>query len=332
MARKVSQNYKFTDSALVNDKTYFDYLERLKKVALSMFEWVNLPDSMNARWLERCLYYKGQAALLKDEKFGFINTSSASAGHINIYGLPTRLNCYGYNYQSFRKLYSGLNPMIPQEQTEKEQAVLVMNNWEKIPTAYTLELFALRLYEAERATDVNIKAQKFPLIVSVDETQRLMMENLMNQYDGNQPFIFGDKKQLNDQLVKAIKTDSPFVADKLQDYKLQIWNEALMFLGINTLSVEKRERLISEEASANNEFINLNLQSYLAPRQEACKQFNEMFGLTGTDKEISVRVRSDLHNIIKEAQSVINDYKELEIIDDIIPDKVVKESEVKSNG
>lgn len=331
MARKVSQNYKFMDSALVNDKTYFDYLERLKKVALSMFEWVNLPDSMNARWLERCLYYKGQASLLKDDKFGFINTGCASAGYINIYGLPTRLNCYGYNYQSFRKLYSGLNPLEDSEKVSKEQAILVMNNWERVPTAYTLELFALRLYEAERATDVNIKAQKFPLIVSVDEKQRLMMENLMNQYDGNQPFIFGDKKQMGEDLVKAIKTDSPYIADKLQDYKLQIWNEALMFLGINTLSIEKRERLIRDEASANNEFINLNLESYLAPRQEACKQFNEMFGLTGTEKEISVRVRSDLHNVIKEAQSMINDFKEVETVDELIPDDVIKESKGDKN-
>jgi len=42
------------------------------------------------------------------------------------------------------------------------------------------------------------------------------------------------------------------------------------------------------------------------------------FGLTGTDKEISVRVRSDLHNIIKNAQSVVNDYKEIEDLDENI--------------
>ena len=46
----------------------------------------------------------------------------------------------------------------------------------------------------------------------------------------------------------------------------------------------------------------------LIPRIRACKQFNEKFGLTGTDKEISVRVRSDLYNIIKQEESVISDY------------------------
>ena len=71
--------------------------------------------------------------------------------------------------------------------------------------------------------------------------------------------------------------------------------------------VDKKERLITDEASQNNELINLNLQSYLAPRQEACRLFNEKYGLTG-DKAISVRVRSDLHNIIKNMESVVTDY------------------------
>ena len=127
--------------------------------------------------------------------------------------------------------------------------------------------------------------------------------------DGNKPFIFGDKDQLNEGLLRAVKTDAPFIADKIMDYKKEIWNEALTFLGINNIMVDKKERLITDEANSNNELINLNLQSFLAPRQEACRQFNEKFGFTDTDKEISVRVRSDLHNIIKNEESIISDYK-----------------------
>ena len=82
--------------------------------------------------------------------------------------------------------------------------------------------------------------------------------------------------------------------------------------------IDKKERLITDEANSNNELINLNLQSYLAPRQLACEQFNKKFGFKGTDKEISVRVRSDLHNVIKNAQSVVQDYKEnLDLEDEI---------------
>lgn len=321
MAKKkcnYKNNYQFVDNLLVNDLTYIDYLERFKKVALSVFEWVNLPKSMNAMWLERCLYYNGMASLLKDKNYGFINTNCASNGYINIYGLPTSLHCYSFEYQTTRKLYTGLKDNLSEarrEYLENSECILVQNNWDRTPTAGSMELFALRLYEAERTADVNIKAQKTPVMILVNENQRIMMENLYSQYDGNKPFIFGDKDQLNEGLLRAIKTDAPFIADKIMDYKKEIWNEALTFLGINNIMVDKKERLITDEANSNNELINLNLQSYLAPRQEACRQFNEKFGFTGTDKEISVRVRSDLHNIIKNAESIVNDYKDLSELD-----------------
>lgn len=308
-------NYQFIDNLLVNDLTYIDYLERFKKIALSMFEWVNLPKSMNAQWLEKCLYYNGMASLLKDKDYGFINTKCASNGYINIYGLPTSLHCYSFDYDTTRKLYTGLNDLSEarREYLETSEAILVQNNWERIPTCSTLELFALRLYEAEQTAMINIKAQKTPVMVLVDESQRVTMENLYSQYDGNKPFIFGDKNQLGENVLRAINTGAPFVADKIINYKKEIWNEALTFLGINNIMVDKKERLITDEANSNNELINLNLQSYLAPRQEACRQFNEKFGLTGTDKEISVRVRSDLHNIIKNAQSIVNDIQNAEL-------------------
>lgn len=180
-----------------------------------------------------------------------------------------------------------------------------------------MELFALRLYEAEQTAMVNIKAQKTPVLLLMDEKQRLTMENLYSQYEGNRPVIFGDKNSLGENVIKAINTQAPFIADKIIDYKKEIWNEALTFLGINNIMVDKKERLITDEANSNNELINLNLQSYLAPRQEACRQFNEKFGFTGTNKEISVRVRSDLHNIIKNAQSIVQDFKDQENIENI---------------
>ena len=312
MKRKPNKNYKFFDSMQINDATFIDYLDRFKKLCLSIFEWVNLPKSMNGRYIEQCLYYDGKASFLKDKNYGFINTRATPSGQINIYGLPTKLNCWSYEYNSIRSLYTGLptnssDKML--EYMQNNECILVANNWDMTPTCGSMELFALRLMEAERVCDTNLKAQKTPVLIVVDEKQRLFMENLYNQYDGNQPFIFGDSKQLTKDMLQAINTQAPFIIDKVMDYKKEIWNEALTFLGINNILVDKKERLITDEANSNNELINLNLQSFLAPRQEACRQFNEKFGFTGTDKEISVRVRSDLHNIVKNLQSSVNDFQ-----------------------
>ena len=309
-SRKANSN--FLDSAVLNDRTYNDYLERFKRVATSMFEWENLPNSMDARFLEKCLYYTGKASLLKDKKYGFINLKATSNGYVDIYELPTKIHCFSYNYDQVRDLYTGLTSSDDREDKEYKEAILVMNNFDMTPTISAMELFAYRLYMAQRTCDVNISAQRTPVIVVCDEKQRLMMENLYSQYDGNRPFIFGDKNQLDDNALKTLNTEAPYIVDKVTTYKKEIWNEVLTYLGINNIQIDKKERLTEAETSENNELINLNLQSMLAPRQEACKQFNELFGLTGTDKEISVRLRSDLRNIIKNELSSVKDLEETE--------------------
>lgn len=292
------------DAILINNATYFDYVERFKKIALSMFEWSNIPDSMDSRFLEKCLYYTGQAAMLYLEPYGYINTKSATAGNLNLYGLPTSIRCYSYgqineNRRVFYGRSTGSGEIDPED--KNSEAILVLNDWEGVPTASTLELFAFRMYTVERAIDVNIRSQKTPYIVLTSEDERLSMVNAMQQIDKNAIMIVGEKNHFDPNAIRTLNTNSPYIADKLTAYKQSIWNEFLTFLGIDNIQ-EKRERLVSAETMSNNECVNLNLQAHLKPRQTAAKQFNEKYGLN-----IEVKLRSDIFNIIKSSESIIMD-------------------------
>lgn len=301
--RKIPPKDAFRDAMLLNSETYIDYLERMKKICLSMFEWQNLPNSMNARFLEMCLYYNGQAGMLYDDDYGYMNTMVADGGYINIYGLPTQLQCYSYRYNQRRDLY-----MPDSGMTKGEECILVMNNYERIPTSASIALFAYRLAEAQRTADVNIKAQRTPILITTDQKQFFTLKKMYEEYDGNTPAIFADKNVITPDALKSMKTDAPFIAQDIMDYKREIWNEFLTTMGISNLS-EKRERMISNEVDSNNELVNLNLQSFLIPRKEACRQFNEKYGLMG-DKAIDVKVRSDLYNLVKQFESVTDNYRE----------------------
>lgn len=301
--RKIPPKDAFRDALLMNNSTYVDYLERMKKICLSMFEWQNLPTSMNARFIEMCLFYNGQAALLYDDNYGYINTMAADGGYINIYGLPTELNCYSYRFNQRRSLY-----MTDTGEEKGKECILVMNNYERVPTCATVNLFAYRLAEAQRTADVNIKAQRTPILLTTDQKQLFTLKKMYEEYDGNTPAIFADKNTITPDALKAIKTDAPFIARDLMDYKREVWNEFLTTMGISNLS-EKRERMVSNEIDSNNELVNLNLQALLIPRKEACRQFNEKYGLMG-EKAIDVKVRSDLYNIVKQFESVTDAYRE----------------------
>ena len=313
--RKIPPKDAFRDAIIMNNQTYIDYLERMKKICLSMFEWQNLPPSMNSRFLEMCLFYNGQAAMLYSDTYGFINTMAADGGYVNLYGLPTEINCYSYRFNERRSLY-----MTDTGEEKGKECILVMNNYERIPTTVSISLFAARLAEAQRTADVNIKSLRTPILITTDQRQYYTLKKMYEEYDGNTPAIFADKNLITPDALKAIKTDSPVLLDDLMQYKREIWNEFLTFAGLQNLS-EKKERLISNEVDSNNEVINMNLQALLIPRKEACRQFNEKYGLMG-DKAIDVKVRSDLYNIVKQYESVTSDYasairdeKELEEID-----------------
>lgn len=303
-------------SRYLNDATYVDFLERLKKIAISIFEWQNLPDSMDARRIELALFERGQCAFLKDEYYGLINTNATSGGKINIYGLPTMIQCYAYTYRTTRKMWTGMR-VEPDTDEDLEDAILVMNNFERYPTVAGIQLYCMRLTDVQRAIDTNVKMQKYPYLLTTDTNQKLSMENLYNSIDGNKPAIFMDKNFDMDR-IRSIPTEAPYVVDKLNDYKNDLFNEALTFLGINNL-YRKKERMITDETDQNNELINLNLESFLITRQKACEQFNKRYG-----KNIQVKVRSDLHNIIKEVDNAFSDARE-ELIEQKAKEEVINE-------
>ena len=263
---------QFEEAAALNMAVFADYYKRLRLLALSLFEWENLPESMNERFLEQCLYWYGKAAIVNDENLGIINTKCTPSESLNIYGEATEYHCYSTGYDANFPL---------------DDMVYVRNNLEALPTDATIQLFAQRLYEAERTIDVNIKAQKTPVIILCDEKQRLTMKNIYMKYDGNEPVIYG-KKGLDIDDIKVLRTDAPFVADKLEEYKRNVWSEALSFLGINNVMTEKKERLLTGEVDANNQMIDLSAQTMLLTRELAAEKFNRLW----PGRNISVRQRS----------------------------------------
>ena len=297
------------EAVWLNDRTYLDYKSRLKKIATSIFSWENLPDSMDSEYIEYCLYALGQCALLHTPEYGFINTKATINGDLNLYGLPTALNCYSYGSVQYNRnvYYGGADKGIDSE------CILVKNTQDRnpVPTVATLELFAYRLYQAERTADVNVQNAKRSRLILTSENQRLTMENMFRQYDSNLPYIFGDSDNFKTGSIESLDISSAFIGSDIMKYKKEIWNEALTFLGCDNFS-EKKERLISDEVGTNNEVINLNLMSFLAPRQLACEQFNKKYGLN-----IEVKVRSDLENIIKTyASSVSEEFKDQIVADE----------------
>ena len=258
------RNRQFWESAVLNNATFRQYYNRLTELSISMFEWKNLPDSVDPRFLELTLFTDGQAVFFHDDVLGYLVLQNAKGGTFNVYRIPKERRAFAVNGYS-------------KDLTDND-SVIIFNNYLHTNSRLDVEMFARRLYNLDRAIDVNANAQKTPVLIQCDETQRLTMMNLYKQYDGNEPFIFGDKN-LNPNAIKVLQTGAPFVADKLNQLKTQIWNEALTYLGISNTNVTKKERLISDEVIRSQGGTIASRYSRLESRREACKKINKMFGL-----------------------------------------------------
>lgn len=272
MARKPKDTL-FCESAYMNNRTYLQYYNRLTELSLSMFDWKNLPDTVDPRFLEMCLFSDGMCVFFKDEVMGFLALQVMIGGQLNVYRIPTERRAYATNgYQM---------------ELNDTNSVIIFNNYLHTNSMLDIEMFSKRLYNLDRAIDVNANAQKTPVLIQCDESQRLTMKNLYKQYEGNEPFIFGSKS-LDANGLKVLQTGAPYVADKLYELKVEIWNEALTYLGISNTNFMKKERMISDEVIRNQGGTIASRYSRLESRRQACEQINKMFGLN-----IEVNYRED---------------------------------------
>lgn len=271
-------------SKQLNDITYTTYFYRLMLIARKIFKWNNLPNGIDEKWIERFLFYEGKCVFFKDKELGCMVAKCTQQGQINNYDEPTKLKPFGTNYNG---------PTL----TNEKDCIIIRNNDDMIPTSYAIQLFAIQLTELTRTIDINVKAQKTPLLIKCSEKQKLALKNVYRDWNENEPVIFGDKN-LDVSSFEVLKTDAPIVFDKLQLQKHAIWNECMTFLGINNANQDKKERLVDDEVQANNEQVEYSAQVMLASRQEACRRINKMFG---TNISVELRVpRVDILTLDKE--------------------------------
>lgn len=272
--RKRRGNGLFEESALLNNVTYMQYFNRLTELAISMFEWQNLPPTVDPRYLELHLFKNGCMVYFNDEVIGNLCLDCLPNGSFDVYGNPVD-----------RRAFSSYNNY--QKNLTEDDSVIIWNNYLRSNSITDIQMYSKRLYLLDRIIDVNANAQKTPVLVQGTEKQRLTLLNLYKEFDGNSPFIFGDKN-LDLNALKCLNTGAPYVADKIYQLKTQIWNEALTYLGISNINIQKKERLITDEVTRNQGGTIASRYSRLQARREAVDKINAMFGT-----DIIVNYRED---------------------------------------
>ena len=263
MPRKVRDTF-FNASLGENKISWNTYTYRLYEMAMSRGFWSRMPDTIDVRYLEQVLITRGAAAFFYDDVLGYLCLPVTLDGTLDVYGNP--------------RDFVAISDMGYTRHLNINNGVIIYNNYLRTPNIFDIKYYADRLYQYDRIIDVNINAQKTPILIKADQNEVLTMKNVYQKYDGNQPVIFG-KKTLSDDSMTVLKTDAPWVADKIYDLKAKIWNEALTQLGISNSDTTKRERMIKDEVLTAQGAVIATRNSPEKMRQIACDKINKMFGL-----------------------------------------------------
>lgn len=252
-------------SLLGNSDIYSSYYERIKLLAINGIQWDGLPDTCDVRFLELALFNYGMAVFYWDSiAERYVCLPCTISGEWTVYNIPKYRMAYATNgYQYF---------------LDQNNSVIIFNNYLHQNEVNQAQIFAKRMYDIEMAIGVNVSGQRYPILIKGTENQRITLKNLYKQYDGNEPFIFGDSGTDFDDSFKVLNTQSPYVADKLYELKQMYWSEILSYYGVDN-QLQKAQRLVSMEAVSNLGYVEAQRLVRLNARQQACDQIKQMFGL-----------------------------------------------------
>ena len=238
---------------------------KYKMLSLNMFRWENLPQTIESRHIENSLFNYGLCLIVNDDDLGFISVPCNYGAYMNVNNVPTEVITCGFNYiKTFDYI-----------RKDKNKCQLILNNDLAIGNEQYIFDYAQRMFEVENCIRVNINQQKFPWFVNTTPNSKKTMEEMFKKVMNGDPYIMGSKDQIGS--VEVLTLNTPYIADKLNEYKYELEREVLSFHGLNN-NFEKKERLLVDEVNSNNDFIDRNVELMYRQRQLACESLNKKFG------------------------------------------------------
>lgn len=276
---------------------YNHWLMKFASNAISSYRVEGLPKEIDSRWLALKLFELGSVAFFFDSDANeYACMQYSCLGTYDCYGNPTKILVW--------------NPWTGyQRELGKDEFVIIWDNMLRINMYNAYVELAYRLWRIDGTIDTNCSAQKTPVIVQCSENERLTFKNLIAGVDADNPYIaVGDNLSLKD--IKALQLGAPLVAPQLSEVQQTLYNRGNALLGITSVIVQKKERMVKSEVDTANADALANRRSRTMARDYASEQIKEKFGLDVTwffdegdepNKETGQGNREDLISSIKVA-------------------------------
>ena len=248
------------------------YKNKFLNMFINKYEWSGI-DAQERDFIMKSYFYDGCIGALDNKNIGLIYVKFAP-GMYNVYNFP--IEATPIKPQD----YPGtLGELIPSKmlKVNKDIVISYIQNT-KVSIYAIIEPLINKLVDVEMCINTNVMTSKLPWFVGVSPEDKNRMQTLIDSILNDDVVVFGDFKDL--QALKSVITNTPYIIDKLYQYKCSLENEILTFLGVNNMGVlEKKEHMITDEMHQNDETIKTHDDIFLINMQDFCKKCGEVFNI-----------------------------------------------------
>lgn len=269
-SKRDAGRFRANQAKAVRGGEFLMYQNMLWGLAESRFVWDGLPSTVNERYLERVLHRHGLAVFFEDPRLhAFFALHAAGTGDIDVYGDPKTFRVTGNRY-------------INREVSSKD-CVPIWVNRNRVNDQWIVNYYAAQLAEAAVTVQVNALTSRYPTILALSQEQKLTGENFYRQIAEGQPVVFTVKDAMGGDVSSAVQAlDNRLPPNAVSDairVKKDIWDEAMLMLGIQCAPPDKKERLVDDEVEALQGQMAAFRGVAIGARQEAADRINERYGL-----------------------------------------------------
>lgn len=258
---------KTVNSQLYNYKTFLNYRDKMFMLGLNVFQFKNINSFIDMSLVNKELLCTGSIAFFKDDVTGeLLALPYTNVGSLDFYGRPNVIMVHPFFGSYNRTLYK-----------KRNEFVIMYDNEARIPLYPFIVEGAERLALIKRTMDINISQQLTNRWWKTSQDKEFTLRKVLEQVDSKvETIVTYDDLDLDQ--TQQILNPAPYVADKLNEAKHEEWSEFLEIIGISSLAVNKKERLITDEVfTSMGGTIACRFNRYES-RRKAVEEINKLFG------------------------------------------------------
>ncbi len=258
---------------------------------MDIFEWKGI-DKEASDYIGRRLWTDGTVAAWPIPRVNEVGFSQYATQYYNMYDLPNAVLL-------INKWQVPFMPKGPQIVNQDVVLGWIFTNHK--PVKMAIDHYVDRIVQVEMVINTNLQVHKMPFVVGITPEDKEKARDILDRILNDEVAVFMDAEDLN--LIKSFATATPYIIDKLYNYKKNLETELLTILGIDNAMIDStQDRQLLDAVNANNSIITLSQIGMLENLKDFCQRIKEHLNV-----EISVEPRLKPVNSVHEE---INDVGE----------------------